>query len=81
MNDFDLHYLHYARSEELRKEAENERQARSLLKAAKETRRGGTHVRHSGVADRVARALGLRHGDGHRQEAAASAETDRAAVS
>ncbi|MFB9658847.1 hypothetical protein ACFQS3_21665 [Glycomyces mayteni] len=81
MNDFDLHYLHYARSEELRREAENERQARRLLKAAKETRRAGTHVRHSGVADRVARALGLRHEDGHAGADAASAETDRAAVS
>jgi hypothetical protein len=77
MNDFDLHYLHYARSEELRKDAENERQARRLLKAAKETRRGGTHVRHSGVADRVVRALGLRHGDGHREEDAASGSAPR----
>ncbi|WP_335989324.1 hypothetical protein [Glycomyces sp. MUSA5-2] len=81
MNDFDLHYLHYARSEELRQEAENERQARRLIKAAKETRRGGTHVRHSGVADRVVRALGLRHGAEHTEEGAAVAETDRAAVS
>lgn len=58
MNDFDFHYMHYARSEELIKDAENERLARSLIKAAKETRRGGTHVRHDGVAQRVARAFG-----------------------
>ncbi|RRR99739.1 hypothetical protein [Glycomyces terrestris] len=81
MNDFDLHYLHYARAEELRREAENERQARRLIKAAKETRRGGSHVRHAGVADRVARALGLRHADEHREEDAASRESDRTAVS
>ncbi|MQM28155.1 hypothetical protein [Glycomyces albidus] len=77
MNDFDLHYLHYARSEELRKEAENERQARRILKAAKETRRGGSHVRHSGVADRVVRALGLRHGDETRGEDAGSGSSPR----
>jgi hypothetical protein len=76
MNDFDLHYLHYARSEELRKDAENERQARSLLKAAKETRRAGSHVRHAGVAGRVARALGLRH-----DEEGASSKNEQAAVS
>jgi hypothetical protein len=76
MNDFDLHYLHYARSEELRKDAENERHARSLLKAAKETRRAGSHVRHAGVADRVARALGLRHDEG-----GASSKNEQAAVS
>ncbi|MFG3338411.1 hypothetical protein [Glycomyces sp. NPDC048151] len=58
MNDFDLHYLHYARSEELIKQAENERQARELVKAAKATRRGGGHVRHEGLAARVAKALG-----------------------
>lgn len=58
MNDFDLHYLHYARSEELIQQAENERQARELVKAAKATRRGGAHVRHAGLAARVAKALG-----------------------
>ncbi|SDD60556.1 hypothetical protein [Glycomyces harbinensis] len=63
MNDFDFHYMHYTRSEELIKDAENERLARSLIKAAKETRRAGTRVRHDGtsngsVAQRVARALG-----------------------
>jgi hypothetical protein len=58
MNDFDLHYLHFARSEELIKQAENERHARALIKAAKETRRGGTSVRHQGIAARVAKALG-----------------------
>ncbi|SDL82419.1 hypothetical protein SAMN05216298_0162 [Glycomyces sambucus] len=68
MNDFDLHYLHYARSEELRKDAENERQARRLLKAAKETRRAGSHVRHAGVAGRVAKALGLRHEEAGRND-------------
>lgn len=64
MNDFDLHYMHYARAEELRKSAENERLARKLVKAAKATRRGGDGVRsahRTGVADRVARALGRRH--------------------
>ena len=60
MNDFDFHYMHYARSEELLKDAENERLARSLVKAAKETRRAGAHVRHDGVAQRVARAFGLK---------------------
>jgi hypothetical protein len=58
MNDFDLHYLHYARSEELIKQAEQERQARQLVKAAKATRRGGANVRHDGVAGRVAKAFG-----------------------
>lgn len=58
MNDFDLHYLHFARSEELIKQAENERQARALIRAAKETRRSGAHVRHQGIAARVAKALG-----------------------
>jgi hypothetical protein len=58
MNDFDLHYLHYARSEELIKQAEQERQARQLVKAAKATRRGGANVRHDGLAARVAKALG-----------------------
>ncbi|MBO3734103.1 hypothetical protein [Glycomyces niveus] len=58
MNDFDLHYLHYARSEELIQQAEHERQARELVKAAKATRRGGTRVRHDGLAARVAKALG-----------------------
>lgn len=58
MNDFDLHYLHFARSEELLKQAENERQARELIKAAKATRRGGAEVRHEGLAARVAKALG-----------------------
>jgi hypothetical protein len=78
MNDFDFHYMHYARSEELIKDAENERLARSLIKAAKETRRGGAHVRHEGaaggVARRVARALGLRDrpGSGPRNEHAAA---------
>lgn len=60
MNDFDFHYMHYTRSEELLKDAENERLARGLIKAAKETRRGRAHVRHEGVAQRVARALGRR---------------------
>lgn len=67
MNDFDLHYLHYARSEELIKQAENERHARALIKAAKETRRGGTHVRHQGIAARVAKALG--RGEHHEESA------------
>jgi hypothetical protein len=58
MNDFDLHYLHYARSEELIKQAEQERQARQLVKAAKATHRGGANVRHDGLAARVAKALG-----------------------
>jgi hypothetical protein len=58
MNEFDFHYMHYARAEELIKNAENERLARRLVKAAKETRRDGTHVRHDGVVRRVARALG-----------------------
>jgi hypothetical protein len=58
MNDFDLHYLHNARTEELIQQAENERQARELIKAAKATRRGGTRVRHEGIATRVANALG-----------------------
>ncbi|MCD0443425.1 hypothetical protein LO763_07265 [Glycomyces sp. A-F 0318] len=60
MNDFDFHYMHYARSEELLRDAENERLARSLIKAAKETRRARAQVRHDGVARRVARALGRR---------------------
>jgi len=70
MNDLDFHYLHYARSEELIKDAANERLARSLVKAAKETRRAGTHVRHDGVVARVAKALGRRgQGAGHGREA------------
>lgn len=66
MNDFDLHYLHYARSEELIKQAENERQARELVNAAKATRRAGQRVRHEGIAARVAKALGRRE---HHEEA------------
>ncbi|MDN3243657.1 hypothetical protein [Glycomyces tritici] len=58
MNDFELNYLHYSRSEELMKQARNERQARELVNAAKATRRGGHHVRHQGLAARVAKALG-----------------------
>jgi hypothetical protein len=58
MNDFELNYLHYARSEELIKQAQNERQARELVNAAKATRRGGHQVRHHGLAARVAKALG-----------------------
>jgi ParB-like chromosome segregation protein Spo0J len=57
MNDFELNYLHYARSEELIKQAEHERQARELVKAAKATRRGA-NVRHEGLAARVAKAFG-----------------------
>ncbi|MEU5154615.1 hypothetical protein [Glycomyces sp. NPDC021274] len=58
MNDFELNYLHYARSEELIQQAQNERRARELVNAAKATRRSGTHVRHQGLAARVAKALG-----------------------
>ncbi|MDA1362323.1 hypothetical protein O1R50_22050 [Glycomyces luteolus] len=58
MNDFELNYLHFARSEELIKQAENERQARALVRAAKATRRGGANVRHAGLASRVAKAFG-----------------------
>jgi ParB-like chromosome segregation protein Spo0J len=58
MNDFELNYLHYARSEELIKQAEHERQARELVRAAKATRRAGGNVRHEGLAARVAKALG-----------------------
>lgn len=58
MNDYELNYLHYARSEELIKQAENERQARQLVRAAKATRRGGANVRHAGLATRVAKAFG-----------------------
>jgi len=58
MNDFELNYLHYARSEELIKQAEHERQARELIRAAKATRRGGANVRHAGLASRVAKAFG-----------------------
>jgi hypothetical protein len=60
MNDLDLHYLHYARSEELIKQAENERQARELVNAAKATRRAGRAARHEGIAARVAKAFGRR---------------------
>ncbi|THV27100.1 hypothetical protein [Glycomyces paridis] len=74
MNEFDFHYMHHARSEELLRDAENERLARSLLKAAKDTRRGAGRVRHDGVARRVARALGRgeagRGGSGRRNEQA-----------
>lgn len=66
MNDFDLHYMHYARSEELIKQAENERQARELINAARATRRGVRRVRHEGIAARVAKALGRRE---HHEEA------------
>lgn len=65
MNDFDLHYLYHAHSEELIKQAENERQARELINAAKSTRRA-RHVRHEGIAARVAKALGRRE---HHEEA------------
>ncbi|HEX2145423.1 MAG TPA: hypothetical protein VHG10_13040 [Glycomyces sp.] len=58
MNDFELHYLHYARSEELFKLAENERLARELVSAAKATRRSGSQARHQRVASRVAKVFG-----------------------
>jgi hypothetical protein len=60
MNDLDLYYHHYARREELIKQADNERKARELINAAKATRRGGRNVRHDGIAARVAKAFGRR---------------------
>lgn len=72
MNDFDFHYTHYVRHEELIKDAENERLARSLIKAAKKTRRSGRTAGHDGVARRVARALGRGDADRRNEQAAAS---------
>ena len=71
-NDFDFHYAHYVRHEELIKDAENGRLARSRTKAAKETRRGGRTAGHDGVARRVARALGRGDADRRNEQAAAS---------
>ena len=80
MNDFDFHYMHHSRSEELIKDAENERLARSLVKAAKETRRAGTHIRHDGVAQRVARAFG-RKGGSEQGRAGSSPRNEQATAS
>ncbi|MCC3764249.1 hypothetical protein K3N28_14370 [Glycomyces sp. TRM65418] len=74
MNDFDLHYLHYARSEELIQQAENERRARELVDAAKATRRDARHARHEGLGARIAKALGRR---GHHEEARGGPEPAR----
>ncbi len=50
MNDFELSYMHYARSRELMAEAERERSA----KAAREGSRGEAR---EGLASRLAKAL------------------------
>jgi hypothetical protein len=86
MNDFDFHYMHYARAEELRKDAEHERLARSLIKAAKATRRGGEGVRNGGahrggVAGRVARAFGRKDAEQGRGANGSALENDHAAAS